>query len=490
MEMKSVHMLVPPSKPTPFDIIPLTRGSVMAGLNTLTTSHVLIFKPHQDLGGARPADIVRSGLSQVLVPYYPLAGRIVENETGWEVQCDGQGAVYIVTTAPDFEEIVVQPSRMDMMSSFEPETMVFPPPDTAVEPSLPPLPAPRAHAPTLVVQVTEVETGGFILSIKLYNEICDAAGLIHFLCGWAEMSRGKPHVSVLPIWGEKQRQKDTSFDHPDMDKDTRFQKFLPITPLAIDGSTRHQIHFPNLEKQANELLDGEQDMFSCQHHSGVYKAPNTKTIKVDIPFDVIKAHTERILVEERISCTAFQILAAHVWRERTRALLIPSNAEARLFFMSKAEQGLPIAYYGSFAFNCQVKARAEDLVDMPLVYAVQLIQEAEANLVSNFTTCTNEFKQVHCSCGFVPMEVLLFTSLHSTDIDKHLDFGALGKPLASSLDGIHFPSNVNIAAMVPPSSAYGSIVRIVMNNVPFVHANDLRTLLCAMPVYGFQDSKM
>ncbi|KAI5082685.1 hypothetical protein GOP47_0002428 [Adiantum capillus-veneris] len=483
MEMKSVPMLVPPSKPTPFETIPFTRGSVMAGLNTLTTSHVLIFKPDKDLGGARPADIVRSGLSQVLVPYYPLAGRIVENETGWEVQCDGQGAVYIVTTVPDFEEIVVQPSHMDIATSFEPETVI-------VHPSRSPLPAAPAHSPTLVVQVTEVETGGFILSIKLYKGICDAAGFIHFLCGWAEMARGKPHVSVLPIWGDKTRHKDSFSDTLDIDKSSRYQTSLPINPIAIDENTRHQVHLPNLEKQATKLIEEGQGTFSCQHHSKIYKAPITEKVKVDIPFEVIKAHTEWMLVEERISCTALQILMAHVWRERTRALHIPSNVETRLFFMSKAEQHHPIAFYGSFAFNCQAKARAEDLMDMPLVYTLQLIQEAEANLEFNFTTCTNEFKQVHCSCGFVPMEVLLFTSLPTTNVDTHLDFGALGKPLTSSLDDIHFPSNVNIAAIVPSSHAYESNVHIVMNNVPFVHVNDLLTLLCSMPLYAPKGSKM
>lgn len=498
-------MLVQPYRPTPYEVIPLTHGSVMAGLNTLVNTHVLMFKPNKELGSARPADIIRSGLSRVLVPYYPLAGRIVENETGWEVHCDGQGAVFIVTTAPDFEEIVVDQRPMIAEKPSDMEIFVLPPPDANV----PPPPASPSTAPTLIVQVTEHGNGGFVLSIKLCKGVCDGAGLIHFLCGWAEMARGKPHVSVLPLWNDKKMHlpSDTNTLSPPytIDKSTRYQSDFPSINTSLDNSeiyqsdfpstttgTRYQIHLPNLEKsmQGDDFYTQEQGMLSCHLHSKAYRPSSTERIKVDIPFEIIKALVDWLHRKENCSCEVSQVLAAHVWRSRTQALQIPDNAEARLFFITKADENLPIGYYGSFAFNCQVKARASDLVERPLSFAVQLIQQAESSLLTNFAVCTNDFKRVHCACGYTPPEVLMFTNLPDTNLDKHLDFGVLGKPLLPSSDIVQFPSQVNIAALAPPSHSYDSILHIIMNNIPFVHVNDLRSIMCNIPPYMSKDSRM
>eukprot|EP00250_Pteridium_aquilinum_P027355 c3473_g1_i1 orf=3-1481(-) len=492
MENKAVPMLVQPSRPTPYEVIPLTHGSVMAGLNTLVSTHVLVFKPSKELGGARPADIMKSGLAQVLVPYYPLAGRIVENETGWEVQCDGQGAVFIVTAAPDFEEVVVHQRPLNFEEAFPTETFVLPPPDTESSPPSPTPRPPTTQAPTLTVQITELASGGFILSIKLCKGLCDEAGLIHFLCGWAEMARGKPHVSVLPVWGDKKTHLGP-LPYSSIDYDARYQPSRHGTPITIDDNTRYQVHLPNLEQamQDSELYGQEQDILSCPLHSNAYRpSATTERIKLDIPFEVIKALVDWLHVEESCPCSVAQVVAAHVWRERTRALHIPDNANARLFFISKPEENYPTSFYGAFAFNCQAKARASDLVVSPLSYAVKLIQEAEENLLTNFKDCTNDFKLLHCSCGYTPPEVLLFTNLPTNNLDKHLDFGVLGKPLPPSSDIITFPSNVNIVALAPPSHSYDSTVHLIINNVPFVHVNDLRSHIHNLPLFMSKDSRM
>lgn len=548
MEEKAMPMLVQPHRPTPHEVIPFTHGSTMAGLNTLMDTHVLIFKPAKELGGARPADIIRSGLAQVLVPYYPLAGRIVENEVGWEVQCDGQGAVFIVTAAPDVEEIIVhRPSPMIDEKPFHTETIVLPPPDTKVDAPPPSRPPPPSTTPTLIVKVTELENEGFVLTIKLCKGVCDSSGMIHFLSGWAEMARGKPQVSVLPLWGDKKmhslplpsplgvlggldglntgrtkyknsphtpyssvvnapyliddigsKHSDSEFGAFDkksnpIDNTTKQQFDLPSNALGnVDKNTRYQIHVPNLEKsmQTNEYYAQDPEMLSCRHHSKVYRQAPTEPINVHIPFSTIKILVDWVRIKDNCPCEVSQVLAAHLWRSRTQALHVSDTAEARLFFITKSDENLPIGYYGSFAFNCQVKARSSDLVNLPLSYTVQLIQEAEANLLTNFSDCINDFKHVHCACGYTPLEVLMFTNLPNTDIDEHLDFGVLGKPLPPATDTIHFPSQVNIAALAPASHSFDSILHVIINNIPFIHVNEFRSLLSNVPVYMSKDSKM
>lgn len=466
---RSVPVLVPPSRPTPFEVLPLTHGSVMAGLNTLVSTHMLVFKPSKQQGGARPADIIRSGLSQVLVPYYPLAGRIVENETGWEVQCDGRGAVFIVTTVPDFEEIVFHGRPMIGSEVQGPaETILFEPPTVTVgmielEPEPEPQRPQRIQAPALTVQVTELGCGGFILSIKLCRGVCDAAGLMHFLCGWAEMARGKPNVSVTPVWGDKGGMQ------------TR-----PWSTVSSDDNNMngHRIHFPSLQMGSGQLDDPDRGTLTCPHPSRAYRPITSDRVKLDIPLDLVTSLFNWLHVEEGCDCNMAQALAAHVWRERTRALQIPHDADARLFFMCDARENHPIGYYGSFTFNCQAMARASDLVELPLSYAVRRIQAAESSLFNDFTACTKDFKRLHCSCGSAPPEVLVFTNLPTaTNVDTQLDFGVLGTPDGPS-ELAHFPSQVNIAAISP---RHDSMLQIIMNNVPFVYIDDLRSLICNMP---------
>ena len=121
-------VLVPPSKPTPYDVLPLTHGSVMAGLNTLISSHVLVFPPNVEStpvggDGRGLVDVIQACLGEVLVPYYPLAGRIVKNDMGWEVQCDGRGAVFVVTKMPNIVEPYNYPDTVSIQH-FEQQSTV------------------------------------------------------------------------------------------------------------------------------------------------------------------------------------------------------------------------------------------------------------------------------------------------------------------------------------------------------------------------------
>ena len=189
-------VLVPPSKTTPYDVLPLTHGSVMAGLNTLISSHVLVFPPNVNLtsvggDGRSPVDVIQAGLGEVLVPYYPLAGRIVKNEMGWEVQCDGRGAVFVVTKMPNkvepdnYPEIVSIP-RFDQQSTVPPsieiERDILVPHEgnevVIVTPQPPPPPPPMVEQhngpmPALLVQVFPLSLSrSFSLSLSQHCQKC------------------------------------------------------------------------------------------------------------------------------------------------------------------------------------------------------------------------------------------------------------------------------------------------------------------------------
>ncbi|KAH7365138.1 hypothetical protein KP509_18G010700 [Ceratopteris richardii] len=491
MATKSSPMAVyvQPIQPTPYEVIPLTGGSVMAGLNTLMSSHVLVFRPRPEDGDdtRAPVESVRSGLSRVLVPYYPLAGRIVETETGWEVQCDGQGAVFIVTAAVDVEEV---PEEFFLVGNLsEPETVIVPPP--ARPPSPPPS---HGRSPALIVQLDELGDGGFSLNIKWCKGICDAAGLMHFLNGWAEMAKGKTHISVIPAWGHKSN---VLYGDPLSSATTSMVAISQATP-SVNGIRGHHvplsIHVPSLENGSKYSgLYGEQTINSLSkiylfHDPKTHRAPIEQKVMLEIPYTVMRLLVDHVNQKDGYPCSVAQVLAAHLWRERTRAMRVPQHLETRLFFLSEARKGDPVGYYGSFSFNCQVKARVSDLINEPLLYAVQILQEAERDSY-NLSACVNDFKQLHSS-SFLPLEVLLFTSLPIGNVESQIDFGGIGRPSSSIADDIDFPFNVNIAALAPPTHANESVLRIFMNNIPLSNANELSAFLTNVPHFVMTDSKM
>ena len=150
----------------------------------------------------------------------------------------------------------------------------------------------------------------------------------------------------------------------------------------------------------------------------------------------------------------------------------------RLFFVCDVDKKSPMGYYGAFKFNCVAKASVAHLLEMPLAWAVERLKEAEWELRNGkFEECIEEFKRVHHEA-----EVLLLTDLPSShEFDQQIDFGApIGKP-QSSQDLLQFPPQINIAAVAHPTSPNPSFLHIFINNVPSVHAHDLRSFTCDPP---------
>lgn len=111
---RSAPELVAPSRATPRELRPLSDIDDQDGLRFYRSG--LHFFRGRGGGGADPAAVVRRGLADALVHYYPVAGRISEVEAPARklvVDCTGDGVVFVEADADvslsDFGDVLCPP---------------------------------------------------------------------------------------------------------------------------------------------------------------------------------------------------------------------------------------------------------------------------------------------------------------------------------------------------------------------------------------------
>ncbi|KAL5197640.1 hypothetical protein ABZP36_001152 [Zizania latifolia] len=114
--MRSAAELVAPSRATPREVLLLSDIDDQDGLR-FYRSGLHFFRPGN--AGADPAAVVKKGLADALVPYYPVAGRIreVQPERKLVVECTGEGVMSAM------RELAAVPagarvSRFDILAAF------------------------------------------------------------------------------------------------------------------------------------------------------------------------------------------------------------------------------------------------------------------------------------------------------------------------------------------------------------------------------------
>ncbi|KAH9666122.1 Shikimate O-hydroxycinnamoyltransferase [Citrus sinensis] len=123
------------------------------------------------------AGLLKEALSKVLVPYYPMAGRLGRAENGKfiDINCNGEGVLFM-----EAETTCV----IDDLGDFESNTILLklvPNVDSTKDIS---------SCPLLVTQVTHFKCGGASLGIGVYHTLADATSVFHFINAWAEMTHG------------------------------------------------------------------------------------------------------------------------------------------------------------------------------------------------------------------------------------------------------------------------------------------------------------
>ncbi|KAL6642958.1 hypothetical protein ACP70R_021139 [Stipagrostis hirtigluma subsp. patula] len=327
-------VLVAPASPTPHELKPLSDIDDQEVLRA-HIALILFYRHDPSMGARDPAPVIRGSVARALVHYYPLAGRLRElGGRKLAVDCTGEGVLFTEADAD---------VRLDHLG--DPLLPPFP----CIEELVFDVPGSSAvvDAPLLLVQVTRLACGGFVLAVRENHSMADAPGLVQFVAAVAELARGAEAPAVRPVWRrELLRARDPPwrpcFAHREYDD--RGAQDTTTPPLDDDDAVHRCFFFAPRDVDALRGL----------------LAPGRL----------------------RASATTFDLLTGCLWKCRTEALAPDAGEEMRVICVVNARRGggIPSGYYGNaFALPVAISTAGE-LRASPLSYAVGLVKRAKAEV--------------------------------------------------------------------------------------------------------------
>ncbi|KAF7088099.1 hypothetical protein CFC21_091245 [Triticum aestivum] len=311
---KSPSVLVAPSEATVNggDII-LSSYDKMFGGRSVTVFFIFEY-PIQD-----PIETIKRGLSQALVHYYPIAGRLAAGAAAGEfvIRCTGEGVSFVAASA----NCAIKDVREFCDSSLQEELAV--------------LYADEGFSysePLMLMQVTVFSCGGFVIGVTLNHSVCDGIGMAQFMQAMGELARGLPSPSVIPV-----RSKDSFvLDLPPFS--TNFVRFLGT-----------------LQPSPMEFLD------------------------ITVPSSLINRIKRTYTMNYGQPCSVFEAVAAVLWRCRTRAIMSDPAALAVLTFPANARKHAVAreGFYGNCVTAQLVMATSGAMADGDIMELVKMIQHAK-----------------------------------------------------------------------------------------------------------------
>ncbi|XP_010915023.2 acyl transferase 9 [Elaeis guineensis] len=181
---KSSESPVRPAEQTPSGTL------LLSWLDRYPTHRGLVESLHVFKEGREPGKVIREAMAKALVPYYPLAGRIVEPE-GMEprIECTGEGVWFVDASADCSLEDVNYLERPLLIAQED----LVPYTKLEIEPA----------DTIMMVQVTEFTCGGFVVGLRFNHASADGLGAAQFINAVGEIARGLPEPTVKPVWNRE-----------------------------------------------------------------------------------------------------------------------------------------------------------------------------------------------------------------------------------------------------------------------------------------------
>ncbi|CAL8990554.1 unnamed protein product [Prunus brigantina] len=347
VKIKGCYVLKP-STPTLQGTLALSEWDQVGTITHVPT--IYFYKPDQTFA-AQPdtiANILKDSLSRALVPFYPLAGRLLWIGGGrLELHCNDMGVPFIEAESD---------SKLDDFGDFSPSPeydYLIPTVDYTL---------PIHELPILLVQLTRFKCGGLSLSLTISHAVVDGQSALHFISEWARLAKGEP-IGVMPFLDRKAFQDRTlpagntlGLDHSELDhpplllgESDNIEERKKKTTVAMLKLTKQQVE--KLKRMANEGND--------------YKNSGTK-----------RAYTR------------YETVAGHIWRCASKARVHrneqPTAMGVCVDSRSRMQPPLPQGYFGNATFDVIATSLAGDLVSKPLGYASSRIKEAIEKVTNDY----------------------------------------------------------------------------------------------------------
>ncbi|XP_008779984.2 benzyl alcohol O-benzoyltransferase-like [Phoenix dactylifera] len=330
-------VLVAPAKSTPHEFKPLSDIDDQEGLR-FYSSGIHFYRNDPSKEGRDPATVIKEALGEVLVHYYPIAGRLRE----WPgrklvVECTGEGVVFVEADADvRLEDFGHAPSPPFPCV----EELLY---DTESFGSI-------LDRPLLFIQVTRLKCGGFIFGLRINHTFVDAPGVVQFLTGLGEMARGAAAPTLTPVW---ERELLNARSPPRITHAHPEYECLAGTDVLTTS--------PPADMVNRSFFFGPKEISAMRKHAPPHL---------------------------RSTSSRFDLITASVWRSRTAALGYDPDDEVRVLFVVNARgrrnPPLPSGYYGNALAFPVASSAAGRLSRSPLGYALELVRKAKASVTDEY----------------------------------------------------------------------------------------------------------
>nr|KJB71596.1 hypothetical protein B456_011G132100 [Gossypium raimondii] len=276
---------------------------------------------------------LKEALSKILVPFYPIAGRLGYDENGrLEIICNGEGVLFVeAETTSVMEHLIGDFTENHQVLSLVPKV------DYSEGIS---------SYPLIVLQVTKFKCGGVCLGVGIQHTLGDGAAALHFINSWADTSRGLT-PAIAP--------------------------FIDRTLLRARDPPTPKLH--HVEYDPSPAL-----MSASKSQSDDHKPSIVSTLELTADqLNTLKAKAKVANANGGVKYSSFNILAAHIWRCVSKARGLPADQDTKLYFpvdgRYRLDPPLPPGYFGNVIFTTALIAQAGDLETESFTDTIKRIHE-------------------------------------------------------------------------------------------------------------------
>ncbi|OMO54499.1 Transferase [Corchorus olitorius] len=288
---------------------------------------IYFYKPNGNSSNFFEPKVLKDSLSEILVPFYPIAGRLQYDETGkLEIISNGKGVLFLEAETTSIID--------DLIGNFT---------DSSRVPKLVPTvdySGGISSYPLLALQVTTFKCGGVSLGVALEHTLTDGPSALHFINSWAEMVRGLP-LKIAPCHDR-----------------TLLKARVPPTP------TFHHVEFQTFPRLKDSLPTN----------------PKPSTVSV-FKITVNQLYTLKSKISENSEqhYSTYSILTAHIWRCAIKARGLADDQEVKLLMpidgRRRLDPPLPLGYFGNVIFTATPFVQVGVLETEQLLDTVRRIDE-------------------------------------------------------------------------------------------------------------------
>ncbi|KAJ9689048.1 hypothetical protein PVL29_014610 [Vitis rotundifolia] len=330
----------------------------------VTHAPIIYFYPPVNMSLESATEILRHSLSEALVIFYPLAGRLHWIGGGRLVlECNALGALLIA---------VESDAKIDDFGDFRPTQEI-----RALIPSVD-YNKPIHELPLVLVQVTKFSCGGISLGLGTSHIMTDGLSALPFIQEWAKIARGEqpncPPFLDRSILLAPEHLTAPVFDHPE---------YSP-QPLLIGK----QDHMEERKRELEKLKD--------------------------------KANKDRSASDNKNPYTRYEAVAGHIWRTACKARQHESQQPTMLSIAvdarNRMKPPLPPRYFGNAIFRITAESTSGELVSKSLGYASGKARQA-------IEKATHEYFQSSLAYVKCLEDVTQFRSFHTVGCAKGAFYG-------------------------------------------------------------------